>query len=84
MLSEQLAGWRDKYPDVPVRQLVLRGRPAEGLLRHARQLGQGAELIVLGSRGRGGLTGLLLGSTSQSVICHAHLPVVVVRRDLSS
>ena len=86
VLAEQLAGWRDKYPDVIVRQVVRRGRPADALVRHGRlqPVGQHPQMVVVGSRGRGGLTGLLLGSTSQSLICHSPWPVVVVRRDPSS
>jgi len=85
VLAEQLAGWREKYPDVPVRQLVLRGRPAEVLLKYAadQPAGLPPQMVVVGSRGRGGLTGLLLGSTSQRLICHAQWPVVVVRRENS-
>ena len=75
MLSEELAGWRDKYPDVPVVQEVVRGRATPVLLSFARS----AQLLVVGSRGRGGFAGMLLGSTSQSLISHAHCPVVVVR-----
>ena len=86
VLAEALAGWRDKYPDVVVRQVVLRGRPADALLHFGGDQPEGAhpQLVVVGSRGRGGLTGLLLGSTSQSLICNANWPVVVVRRDSSS
>jgi nucleotide-binding universal stress UspA family protein len=86
VLAEQLAGWRDKYPDVTVRQVVRRGRPADALLRHGelRPAGEQPQMVVVGSRGRGGLSGLLLGSTSQSLICHAPWPVVVVRRDAGS
>lgn len=86
VLAEQLAGWRDKYPDVTVRQVVRRGRPADALLRHGelRPADEQPQMVVVGSRGRGGLTGLLLGSTSQSLICHAPWPVVVVRRDAES
>jgi nucleotide-binding universal stress UspA family protein len=83
VLGEQLAGWRDKYPDVQVRQVILRGRPADALLQFGAQLLAGPQLVVVGSRGRGGLSGLLLGSTSQSLICHAQWPVVVVRKKLS-
>jgi hypothetical protein len=70
VLAEQLAGWREKYPDVPVRQSVLRGRPAETLLRYGKgaPADQRPRVIVLGTRGRGGLAGLLLGSTCQRVM----------------
>ncbi len=76
-LSEQLAGWREKYPDVDVRQIVVRGRPTQTLLRYAKQ----AQLVIVGSRGRGGFAGMVLGSTSHSLISHAICPVVVVRPD---
>jgi nucleotide-binding universal stress UspA family protein len=85
VLSEQLAGWRDKYPDVTVRQVVRRGRPADALIRYGKLLpaDQRPQLVVVGSRGRGGLTGLFLGSTSQTLICHSPWPVVVVRHGLT-
>jgi nucleotide-binding universal stress UspA family protein len=78
VLAEQLAGWRDKYPDVQVRQVILRGRPADALLEFAARTGP--QSVVVGSRGRGGLSGLLLGSASHALICHAHSPVIVVRK----
>lgn len=82
VLGEQLAGWREKFPDVDVNQIVVQGKPAEAILRHAESFPAGSDpqLIVVGSRGRGGLTGLLLGSTSQRLICHSRWPVVVVRQ----
>jgi len=81
IISEQLAGWVEKYPDVPVRQEVFRGAAADCLVGYAgRALPvQQPQLIVVGSRGRGALTGLLLGSTSHALIAHAGCPVVVVR-----
>ncbi|MEU6643946.1 universal stress protein [Saccharomonospora sp. NPDC046836] len=74
-LTERLAGWQQKYPDVRVERLVLRGRAGDRLAR----LGDHAQLLVVGSRGRGGIAGMLLGSTSQAVIMHANCPVLVVR-----
>ncbi len=81
IISEQLAGWAEKYPDVPVRQDVFRGPAADclvGYAGHALPVQQ-PQLIVVGSRGRGALTGLFLGSTSHALIAHAGCPVVVVR-----
>ena len=75
LLGEALAGWREKYPDVEVRELVLQEFPVESLVAQSA----GAELMVVGSRGKGGFTGLLLGSVSQGVLRGAHCPVAVVR-----
>ena len=81
VMSEELAGWREKYPDVSVRQEVFRGQAADCLVGFAEHAppAQQPQMIVVGSRGRGGLTGLLLGSTSHALISHAKCPVVVVR-----
>ncbi|WP_153503685.1 universal stress protein [Cumulibacter manganitolerans] len=73
-LSEALAGWQEKYPDVRVRTSVLRDRPVVGLLA----AGRGQKLLVVGSRGRHALAGTLLGSVSQGVLHHATCPVAVV------
>jgi nucleotide-binding universal stress UspA family protein len=75
VLGERLAGWQEKYPDVRVIRHVSRERASQALLRHA----EGAGLLVVGSRGRGGFRGLLLGSTSQHLLHHAPCPVAVVR-----
>ena len=56
---------------------VLEGPPAEAIL-HVEQTRHN-DLIVMGARGRGRLTGLLLGSQSQKVVAHAHCPVLLVR-----
>ena len=63
-------------PDVSgVHSRTPRRRPAAALVQEAET----SELLVVGSRGRGGFAGLLLGSTSTSVAMHAACPVVVVR-----
>ena len=75
VLAERLAGWAEKYPDVEVRLLVTRDRPARALVEESGR----AQLVVVGSRGRGGLAGMLLGSVSQALLRHAACPVVVTR-----
>lgn len=63
---------------VDVRPVDLEGYPADALVEHAT--GVGADLLVVGSRGRGALASLLLGSTSHRVVNHAPCDVLVVRR----
>lgn len=75
VLSEALAGWSEQYPDVEVQRFVETGSPTVELLDRAKT----AQLVVVGSRGRGGFRGMLLGSTSQALIHHAACPVVVMR-----
>jgi nucleotide-binding universal stress UspA family protein len=57
-----------------IEQLAVEGSPAQMLIDSA----QGAELLVLGSRGRGGFLGLLLGSVSQQCAHHPPCPVVIL------
>lgn len=75
LVSEELAGWSERYPDVVVRAEVRKGDPVTLLLESAAEV----SLLVVGSRGRGGFQGALLGSTSQELIMHAEAPVLVVR-----
>jgi nucleotide-binding universal stress UspA family protein len=84
LLTRQLEGWSRKYPEVSIRKVVHRGPAAQGLLGYGQQSGHQPQLIVVGSRGRGGLSGLILGSTSHTVIIHAQCPVVVVRPGAAS
>jgi len=63
------------YDAVPVRPVVVKARPAQALLEQAK----GATLLVVGFRGHGGFSELLLGSVSQHVVHHAPCPVVIVR-----
>jgi len=75
MLAEVLAGWQEKYPQVPVqRRAVLSGNPLDTLIEQAVAM----ELVVVGSRGQGAFTSLLFGSVSDGLVRHCPVPVAVV------
>lgn len=74
VLSQRLAGWSEKYPDVQVEQLVTCDRPAAGLLEQAAE----AQLVVVGSRGRGEFSGLILGSVGNALVHRSPCPVAIV------
>ncbi|MFJ3408330.1 universal stress protein [Promicromonospora sp. NPDC090134] len=73
-LDRWLADARADHPDVRVERVVAPDGPTAALLDRAKD----SRLVVVGSRGRGGFRGLLLGSTSQALIYHAPCPVAVV------
>jgi len=77
ILTDALADCRRQHPDVPVHERLTEAGAAEALLEAAAE----PALIAVGSRGHGGFTGLLLGSTSHAVLHHASCPVAVVRAD---
>lgn len=80
LVAESLAGWEEKYPDVVVRRHSVRGLPVEALIRASKN----ACLVVVGTRGRGGFGGLLLGSVSQGVMHRAKCPVAIVHGHLEA
>jgi nucleotide-binding universal stress UspA family protein len=74
VLAEALAGWREQFPDVVVRQRTVRGRVRASIIKACQE----AQMVVLGARGLGGFKGLLLGSVSQAVLHHAACPTAIV------
>jgi nucleotide-binding universal stress UspA family protein len=75
VLAERLAGWQEQYPDVNVQRIVARDQPARQLVERSEE----AQLLVVGSRGRGGFAGMLVGSVSETVAQLARMPVIVAR-----
>ncbi len=75
-LAESLAGWQERYPEVTVQRVVEFERPVHHLLDQAEK----AQLVVVGSHGRGGFAGMLLGSVSTAVAQEARVPVIVARQ----
>jgi nucleotide-binding universal stress UspA family protein len=75
LLDDALGGWQEKFPEVDITKEVVCERPASALVDRAK----GARLLVVGTRGRSELRGLMLGSVGHAVLHHARRPVAVVR-----
>ncbi|MDQ7906272.1 universal stress protein [Phytohabitans sp. ZYX-F-186] len=75
VLAESVAGLGDDHPDVHLERQLVEDNTAAALIEHSKR----AQLVVVGSRGHGGFTGLLLGSVSHALLHHAECPVAVVR-----
>ncbi|MFU8874073.1 universal stress protein [Micromonospora sp. SL4-19] len=75
VLAETVAGWSERYPEVPVRRKLVAGTPAPALVAESTS----AQLTVVGAHGHGSLGGLLLGSVSHALLHHAHSPLAIVR-----
>ena len=76
MLADRLVRWQEQYPDVNVRRIVTRDQPTRQLIAHSEE----AQLLVVGSRGRGGFDDMLVGSVSESVALLVKTPVIVTRQ----
>jgi nucleotide-binding universal stress UspA family protein len=74
-LEADLAVWRQKYPDVDVECLAVDGHAAEVLVKAS----SAAQVVVVGTRGHGGFTGLLLGSVGLRLLHHSECPVIIAR-----
>ena len=72
--EQALAKCEVDYPAVVVRRQLVQGAPRDALL----DVAAGAQLLVVGARGRGGLRGMMLGSVSMTVLHHSPCPVAVV------
>ncbi|MBF6137328.1 universal stress protein [Nocardia otitidiscaviarum] len=77
LLGQGMAGFAERYPEVPMERVVVCDTPVRALLNHADK----AQLLVVGTHGRGGFPGMLIGSTSTALLQHAQCPVLVVRHD---
>jgi nucleotide-binding universal stress UspA family protein len=75
LVSNRIAKWSKKFPQVAVHQIMLHDRPASALLDYA----QFAQLVVVGTRGHGGIGGILVGSVSHELIAYSTAPLVIVR-----
>jgi nucleotide-binding universal stress UspA family protein len=74
-ITDAIERYGEHFPDLPVELVTVPAHPAEALINAST----GADLLIVGSRGRGGFRGLLLGSVSQAVLHHADCPVAVRR-----
>lgn len=75
MLADVVAETQAEFPNVDIGQHVVAGNAAQELIR----LSKDADLVVVGARGHGGFSGMLIGSVSQHVLAHSACSVVVIR-----
>ncbi|MEV6321253.1 universal stress protein [Nocardia sp. NPDC051787] len=75
VLAESLAGWQECFPDVEIHREIVTDRPERCLLDRSER----SQLLVVGSRGRGGFASMLFGSTSQALLLSVQCPIMIVR-----
>ncbi|MEU1428115.1 universal stress protein [Nocardia sp. NPDC005746] len=73
VLAESLAGWQERYPSVRIDRETTHDTPERSLLA----LSSGTQLLVVGTRGRGGFTSKVFGSTSQSLLLSVQTPIMI-------
>lgn len=76
VLDKSIDGLPEKFPDVPVTSHLDTRHPAEAL----KDRGHTADLVVIGGRGHGVVTGMLLGSVARAILRHVDIPIMVVHR----
>ena len=76
-LEKTEADVRMRYPDLKVEALLMKGRPSATIVEEAEQ--RDVNLITIGSRGLGGITGWLLGSTSHKVVDQCTKPILIIK-----
>ncbi|MBV8179761.1 MAG: universal stress protein [Mycobacterium sp.] len=75
LLAERLAGWQEQYPGVQVQRRLVCDKPAHWLIEESQR----AQLVVVGSHGRGGFPGMLLGSVSSALAHSVKSPLIIHR-----
>jgi nucleotide-binding universal stress UspA family protein len=76
MLAERMVSWQSDYPGVTVRRVIVCDRPAHFLAEES----ENAQLLIVGSHGRGGFAGMLLGSVSTKLAHTVRVPLIVARK----
>ncbi|WP_019926546.1 universal stress protein [Nocardia sp. BMG111209] len=75
VFAESMAGWTERHPDVTVQRILVQDHPTRAIL----DISDRAQLVVVGSHGRGGFTGMLIGSTSSALAHSVECPIIVAR-----
>ncbi|MEC3951932.1 universal stress protein [Nocardia sp. CDC153] len=73
VLAESLAGWQERYPNVRIDRETAHDRPERSLL----EMSTATQLLVVGTRGRGGFAAKVFGSTSQSLLLSVQTPIMI-------